>query len=229
MNPDEKSLHIRLGHPLKSLKPTLTNGPGWRVSAWIQGCSIRCTKQCLNPHFLSSEGGYLAPVERLIETVVRIRKGSPNPVEGLTLLGGEPTDQLPAVIGLFEGLRAEGFSTMVYTGHYLTDLRDSGEPLVPRFLAATDLLVDGPFIAELYDDTLAWRGSSNQTIYCLSSCYQPEDLDKAFARQRKAYSITLRPDGTVDVSGLQNRAAAAQVERLLLRTSRKKNRRSNDV
>ncbi len=69
-------------------------------------------------------------------------------IEGLTLLGGEPFDQAGPLAALAEAVRAGGQSVMTFTGHVLEDLRAAGREDWDRLLAATDLLVDGPYLAE---------------------------------------------------------------------------------
>ena len=41
---------------------------------------------------------------------------------GLTLLGGEPLDQAPAVLELIENCHTSGFDVMLYTGYELEEL-----------------------------------------------------------------------------------------------------------
>ena len=106
---------LQLGHDLTGLRATLHNGPGRRVAIWVQGCRLRCTRQCLNPHYLSHAGGHAIPVESLAAAVIAEfdRVGG----QGITVLGGEPTDQAAAVAAVLIRVRSAGYSSMVYTGH----------------------------------------------------------------------------------------------------------------
>ena len=203
---------LRLGHRLATLRPTLHNGPGWRVAVWVQGCSLLCTENCLNPHYLPAEGGFTFRVEEIVGAAVRAGRLAPEPCEGITVLGGEPTDQIEAVTALLAAMRAADWSTMVYTGYTLEALRRRFGPRAEALLAHTDLLKDGPFREDKYQPELAWRGSANQRVHCLSSRYSPEKLAEAFRWQGKGYSIFVTASGAVSVSGLQNRAAAAGAE-----------------
>lgn len=197
---------LRLGHPLTALRATLHNGPGRRVGLWVQGCQLRCTARCLNPHLLDPHAGYPFSTGEVSAAVLAAARDA----EGVTVLGGEPTEQAGALTEVFAAVRAAGLSTMLYTGHLLEDLRN-----IDELLALTDLLVDGPFVEALYDPHLAWRGSSNQRVLPLSDRYSPADLDRAFTEQRKAYSIHVAADGTLSASGLQERDGAALVEKLV--------------
>lgn len=203
---------IRLGHPLATLRPTLHNGPGWRVALWVQGCSLLCTEHCLNPHYLPAEGGFRFSTEEVARAVLRAGRLAPEPCDGLTILGGEPSDQIEAVTALLETIQAAGWSTMVYTGHTIEALRHRFGPRAEALLRFTDLLKDGPYREDKYQPDLAWRGSANQRLHCLSTRYTSAQLEETFGRQGKGYSIFITPGGTVSVSGLQNRAAAAAAE-----------------
>ena len=220
--PDQPPL-LRLGHPLAALRPTWHNGPGWRVSMWTQGCSMLCTQHCLNPHYLPAGGGHPFAVTEIIAAVHRAARLAGRTLEGITVLGGEPTDQIEAVTALLTLSRSESVSTLLYTGRTLGNLRRHFGPRADALLAVTDLLKDGPYQESGYRPDLAWRGSANQDLHCLSERYTPESLAGDFRRQGKGYSLLLGPDGSVSASGLQNRAAAeemaAHVQTLLARNS----------
>lgn len=208
---------LRLGMRPESLRPGLHNGPGWRVSVWLQGCKLRCTRRCLNPHLLPAEGGWALPVSELTDRLERVIGGFGYPVEGISVLGGEPSEQPEGLAALLRWVRGRGLSTMVYTGYTCEALRGRGDPATDRWLEATDLLVDGPFLEARYSDTLPWRGSDNQRLLCLSDRYTPEALEAAFARQGKGFSIRVSADGSVSASGFQDREGATLIAQLLSR------------
>lgn len=67
-------------------KMDISNGPGVRVSLFVQGCPIHCPG-CFNKETWNPEGGKPfthEKLERLMELC------SPDYVEGLSILGGEP-------------------------------------------------------------------------------------------------------------------------------------------
>src|SRR5438270_9754122 len=88
---------------------TEAEGPGRRFALWLQGCPLRCPG-CCNPEMLPFAGGELMPVSGLTEQVRRAadRDG----VEGITLLGGEPTAQAEGASALARSARALGLSVM---------------------------------------------------------------------------------------------------------------------
>ncbi|MGC3970375.1 MAG: 4Fe-4S single cluster domain-containing protein [Pirellulales bacterium] len=202
---------IRLGHDLQSLAAGLHNGPGRRIGIWTQGCVHRCTVDCLSPHLLDPAGGRIFSVTELVAAVQRVVNGTGDVVEGVTVLGGEPFEQAGPLAAAIEPLRRLGLSTMVYSGHTYEHLRHSPQPEIHSLLAVTDILVDGPYLPALYSDTLAWRGSTNQRLICLTPRYSPELLEAAFAKQGKAFSLEIGP-GTLRARGMQSRPAAAAIE-----------------
>jgi anaerobic ribonucleoside-triphosphate reductase activating protein len=163
---------------------------------------------------LDPRGGHEYKVDDVVNALRAVIGGLCPHVEGLTVLGGEPFEQPEAVARVITPLREAGLSTMVYSGHTLTRLRATDDPHIQKLLSVVDLLVDGPFLPDLYSETLAWRGSTNQRIQCLTSRYTPAMLERAFAEQGKGFSIQVAPH-RISVSGLQSRPAAEVVERML--------------
>jgi anaerobic ribonucleoside-triphosphate reductase activating protein len=207
-------MKLKLGHRLQSLSATLHNGPGWRIGLWTQGCVHRCTENCLNPHLLNPEAGLEYDVDEVRKAIKAVEKCSHRPIEGVTVLGGEPFEQAAPVAALLTSLRIRGLSTMVYSGHTYEHLRRQGDPGIESLLAATDLLVDGPFLPSLYDGALAWRGSANQRLLCLSERYDSDLLEGSWQLQRKSFSIRVG-NGGIAISGLQTRTAAVVAEGFL--------------
>ena len=114
------------------------------------------------------------------------------------MLGGEPFEQADALTEVLAACAEEGLGAMVYSGHTLATWRRLGGA-VAQLLAASDVLVDGPYLPHLADERLAWRGSANQRLLCLSGRYRPEELEEAFARQGKGFSVQVLP-GRVSIS-----------------------------
>ena len=70
----------------KIRKMDISDGPGVRVSIFMQGCAFNC-KNCFNPETHDFKGGK----EFTDETINRILELSDNDnIEGLSILGGEP-------------------------------------------------------------------------------------------------------------------------------------------
>ena len=131
-------------------------------------------------------------------------------IEGLTLLGGEPFDQAGPLAALAEAVRAGGLSVMTFTGHVLEDLRAANHQDWDRLLAATDLLVDGPYLAQRPERRRPWIGSDNQRFWFLTDRYA--DLAGDLEAVPNRLEIRIAVDGDVAVNGF---ASVAALEELL--------------
>ena len=150
-------------------KCDIANGEGVRVSLFVSGCRHHC-KGCFNEEAQSFDYG--AAFTREIEEEL-LEALTPAHIAGLTLLGGEPMEieNQRALLPFLRRFREKFGNTKtlwIYTGCVLESLRRSTYPwrceATDEILAMTDVLVDGPFIEELKDISLKFRGSSNQRI-----------------------------------------------------------------
>ncbi|MDX1548110.1 MAG: 4Fe-4S single cluster domain-containing protein [Rhodothermales bacterium] len=149
------------------IKDTRAVGPGVRDAVWVQGCTIGCAG-CGNQAFLPHVPRRRMPVAQVVRHLRRRRAV----IRGLSVLGGEPTEQAAPVAALLEGAHALGLDTVVFTGRLYEDLQGDPDPAIHRLLAATDLLIDGPYVAAERDPSLRWRGSRNQRLLCLGEAMQ---------------------------------------------------------
>ncbi len=150
-------------------KQTHMVGPGLRDAIWVQGCSIDCPG-CANQSYLAHELRRPVSVAQFLAHF-KTRIGT---IDGVSILGGEPTEQADAVAQLLAGVQGLGLSTVVFSGRILSDLEK--DKSCQTLLEHTDLLIDGPFIKKYASPELYWRGSSNQQFHCLSSRFTPADL-----------------------------------------------------
>ncbi|AWB87594.1 4Fe-4S single cluster domain-containing protein [Mycetocola zhujimingii] len=188
------------------LPSTAAEGPGLRSALWVQGCSVRCPG-CFNPQLWAERGGLIGNPAELAESFVADALGAG--VEGITLLGGEPFDQAAALATIAEAFRAAGLTVMTFTGYPLDRLTAwaASRPDISRLLAATDLLIDGPYLRDQPDPVRPWLGSTNQGIRALTPAY----ADDVAAIERDGgldrLEIRIRPDGRIDVNGWADAAA----------------------
>jgi anaerobic ribonucleoside-triphosphate reductase activating protein len=194
---------VRLSSPPEQMTVGHHSGPGLRMIFWVQGCSLLCTRNCLNPHLLKRDGGFPVEARRLTGTLLRLSRDY-SEVEGVTVLGGEPMDQADGLAEALAPIREASLSIMIYTGHTLEWLRASSESGVARLLGLCDILVDGPFMDELYDEDLIWRGSRNQRILLLSDRYSEGDIERALDAQKRALSLSASAMGDWVISGAQS-------------------------
>lgn len=148
----------------------VANGEGVRVTLFVSGCRIHCP-HCFNKEAQSFDYG--VPYTKEIQDDI-IKALEPDWVQGLTILGGEPfePENQRGIFPLLVAVREKyGFKKdiWVYTGYVLEkDLAPGGSKyirdLTDVIKTYIDVLVDGPFIEELKDPTLEFRGSSNQRI-----------------------------------------------------------------
>ena len=96
-------------------------------------------------------------------------------VDGISLLGGEPLAHAYGAAAVAIAVQKRGLSVMVYSGYTLEEARGMSDPNVNALLAATDVLVDGPYVRELPDTIRRWIGSTNQRIHFLTDRYRPDD------------------------------------------------------
>lgn len=193
------------------LVSTAAEGPGLRSALWVQGCSVRCPG-CFNPHLWASIGGELTPTAELADRFVADAVGAG--VEGITLLGGEPFDQAAALATIAEAFQAAGLTVMTFSGYTSELLTEwsAARTDIARLLAATDLLVDGPYLQDQPDALRPWLGSTNQGIRALTPAYADEVARIEHDGGLDRVEIRISPDGRVDVNGW---AAASALEELL--------------
>ena len=146
----------------------IANGEGVRVSLFVSGCTHHC-KNCFNPETWSFEYG--KPFTKETEDYI-IECLSPDYIDGLSLLGGEPFEpqNQQVLLPFLRRVRNElpDKTIWCYTG-YLFDKELLSESrarceFTDETLSLIDVLVDGEFVQDLYDISLAFRGSSNQRI-----------------------------------------------------------------
>lgn len=157
---------VNLSSPLNEFPITRLNGPGWRLTLFVQGCPLRCTDDCLNEDQLEVIPRELVTVADVIAFCLdaRDRYG----IEGVTFLGGEPFAQALPLSKVAAGLRERNLSVMTYSGYSHESLSSSRRGDWDALLANSDILVDGPFLSKQMSKRILWRGSFNQRILLLS-------------------------------------------------------------
>ena len=89
-------------------------------------------------------------------------------IEELSISGGEPFCQPKPLYELGKMIKQKGNTVMVYSGYTLEQLEEMDDIWVKKLLSIADILVDGPYVEELRDLTLQFRGSSNQRVVYFS-------------------------------------------------------------
>lgn len=142
-----------------TVNDSIVDGPGIRFSIFTQGCSHQCPG-CQNPQTWSFDGGELVDTDDLLARIAK------NPLlKGITLTGGEPFEQAEPLVELCTAVRERGLDVWAYSGFTFEQIvaGEAGEAAC-ALLELCDVLVDGPFLADLQSYELKWRGSSNQRV-----------------------------------------------------------------
>lgn len=141
-------------------KESVVDGPGIRLVIYAQGCPHRCPG-CHNFDTHVSDGGIETTVTELAKMLKQAKL-----IRGFTFSGGEPLIQPQAFARLAEIIKAAGYDLVVYSGYRFEEIREMAavNKYISTLLKHTDILVDGPYIAELRDLRLAFRGSANQRL-----------------------------------------------------------------
>ena len=144
----------------KIRKMDISDGPGVRVSIFMQGCTFKC-KNCFNPETHDFKGG-TEFTDETIDKVLSLAK--PDHIKGLSVLGGEPMHpvNIDGTMRLVKAFKEKypNKSVWVWSGFLYDDIMERNKEIFNYI----DVLVDGQYDDSLHDPTLKWRGSSNQRV-----------------------------------------------------------------
>jgi anaerobic ribonucleoside-triphosphate reductase activating protein len=178
---------LRLNHFLPQSR---ANGPGLRAVVWVQGCTLGCPG-CFNPQTHPAQGGERVSVEDLFEQIMNLGDS----IEGVTLSGGEPFQQIGPVLALLKRLRTEtSLSALVFSGYTWDEIQQF--PAIDEIRACVDVLIAGR-----YDSAQALQNglvsSANQQAVFLTRRYTQKDLDSVPPAE-----VILMPNGELIASGV---------------------------
>lgn len=136
----------------------MSNGEGVRASLFVSGCTLNC-EGCFNKLAQNFKNG----VEYTHEFEDQIIKDlSSKWLDGISILGGDPLEEknIDIIYALCVRIRKEcpDKDIWLWTGRLKEEI---SHPI----LQVVDVLIDGKFENNLKDDTLLYRGSSNQKLY----------------------------------------------------------------
>lgn len=139
----------------------VANGPGLRLSLFTSGCTHHC-KGCFQPETWNFKNGepFTLETQKYI-----IEKSENKYIAGLSLLGGDPLDNVDGILPLLQEYRktfAATKSIWLWTGYLFEEiLKDDFKSEVLPFI---DVIIDGKFEENLKDITLKYKGSTNQRV-----------------------------------------------------------------
>lgn len=141
---------------LDILLETTADGPGFRTSFYLAGCKHNCPG-CHNPQSHDPNGGAEYDIDDLVHIALD------DEFANVTLSGGDPLFQIDGVIELCKKIKELSDKTIwVYTGYRIEKIQQTR--YLARMLPYIDVLVDGRYEEGLRDESLPYRGSSNQRI-----------------------------------------------------------------
>lgn len=153
-------------------KTSISNGLGFRVVLYCSGCSLKC-HGCFNPETWDCNAGKLFDEKAKEFLFNQLYKPY---IKGVTLTGGHPLEEENAeTIYLLVKEIKNKFPTKdiwLYTGYTWENIFPNVATCdlnlnmlyKQRIVEMCDVVVDGPYIEEQRDITLAFRGSKNQRL-----------------------------------------------------------------
>ena len=140
-------------------KMDISNGPGVRVSVFMQGCEFHC-KNCFNPETWNFENGKDF-TQGTIDEVLDLCDH--DYIKGLSILGGEPMHpkNIEGTTKLAKAFKEKypNKNLWMWSGFKFDEnLKDK------EAMKYVDVLVDGRYVDEMHNPKLKWRGSTNQRV-----------------------------------------------------------------
>jgi anaerobic ribonucleoside-triphosphate reductase activating protein len=191
------------------LESSLVNGPGNRAVLWTAGCSLGC-KGCWNPDTHLFDTKKDVDLFQLEAWILGLKD-----IEGVTISGGEPMQQAPAVWMLMDMVKRSrpDLSFGMYTGYSTKELeegrwkwksaidaswvRGSAE-LWNQVNKHLDFAILGRYNQLVQLKTSPLLGSSNQEIKFFTERYSQKDLSPQsieFTVDEKGITVTGFPVG----------------------------------
>ena len=124
------------------IEETTVDGPGFRTAIYAAGCPNHCPG-CHNPETWDIRRGHWVSTEEILDKVLA------DDFSNVTFSGGDPKERSQKNI-------------WCYTGYDFEQLLQNKQQA--ELLQYIDVLVDGRYRQELRDESLLFRGSSNQRL-----------------------------------------------------------------
>lgn len=138
------------------IEDTTVDGPGLRTAIYAAGCSHACPG-CHNPTSWDIHNGRPMEIEEIVHRILD------DPFADVTFSGGDPFYQVEGFTRLAQAIKTNSRKSIwCYTGYSFEQIML--RPKLACLLPYIDVLVDGRFVRELRDESLRFRGSSNQRL-----------------------------------------------------------------
>jgi anaerobic ribonucleoside-triphosphate reductase activating protein len=189
--------------------PVTTLGPGERLGIWFQGCSLRC-EGCI-----ASDTWPARPSTTTVNQVLAAFVEFQGRVDGVTITGGEPFEQVVALEALLRGIRAnlgDQVDVLVYSGKPLAEVA----PYLAEWSGLVDAVITEPYHHQ-ESQTRPLMGSDNQHLELLTK--KGQDRFAGFLRPRDATDDRLDfvsgEDGHIWMAGIPRRGDLERLADLL--------------
>ncbi|MBQ8713539.1 MAG: anaerobic ribonucleoside-triphosphate reductase activating protein, partial [Prevotella sp.] len=131
---------------LDIIEDTMVDGPGFRTSIYCAGCRHSCPG-CHNPQSWDFDGGRVMSTDDIMRII------EADPYANVTFSGGDPMYQPEGFTELARAIKERTQKTIwCYTGFTYETLMTN--PRQRNLLEQIDVLVDGPFVKSLRDESL---------------------------------------------------------------------------
>ena len=183
----DKSNDLHMGksndlHIIAVTGPDINNGPGFRVTIWVSGCTHACPG-CQNKHTWKYAKGHklddMVPYTNITYKDKILNLIGDEHIDGVTISGGDPLDQsVQALEELAKFLsnikkRYPEKSIWLYTGYFIEDLNNYPHKEV---IKNCDVIIDGPYVKEKRNITIPFRGSTNQRIIDVQKSFKENKI-----------------------------------------------------
>ena len=181
---ETKDLHIEKSNNLHIMAvtgPDINNGPGFRVTIWVSGCTHACPG-CQNKHTWKYGQGHklddMVPYHITCKEKILNLIGDKH-IDGVTISGGDPLDQsaqaLKELAKFISNIkkRYPEKSIWLYTGYLIEDLNNYPHKEV---IKNCDVIIDGPYVKEKRNITIPFRGSTNQRIIDVQKSFKENKI-----------------------------------------------------
>lgn len=166
----------------------ISNGEGVGVSLFVQGCRFHCFN-CFNSEAWDFNGGK-EWTESIRNDFLKLI-GRPY-ISRISFLGGEPlaNENIECVNNIIQEIKKQfpNKTIWLYTGYTWEELFPTVIPTVTldcldidrfvrqQIIKSCNVVIDGPYIDNLRDITLKWRGSSNQRVIDVQKTLQNGEI-----------------------------------------------------
>ena len=172
---------------LKIEHDDVCNGIGIRCTIWFTGCSHKCTG-CFNKETWDENSGIDFNIEAKKELFDELSKDY---ISAITFSGGDPLhkNNIIEVNNIIQEIKKQfpNKTIWLYTGYTWEELspnilikgideESTLHNVRANIIKSCNVVIDGPYIDNLRDITLKWRGSSNQRVIDVQKTLQNGEI-----------------------------------------------------